>query len=124
MPAFECVSLPISRQGGLHNVHLLPRDQRIGWIHHDLIVSLQSGNYFDLASEVVTRSEIGKLDLAIPYDTYLQALRPENQGADRNQKGGVRGRNVQVYFRIRTGQKSVAQDSEDQFPSEVCEWSR
>jgi hypothetical protein len=50
---------------------LLARDQRIGRIHHDLIARLQSGDYFDLAPEIVTRSNVRKLDLAIPYDTCL-----------------------------------------------------
>src|SRR5579864_6435368 len=105
---FRCASLSISRQGSLHDIYLLSRDQRIGWIHHDLVVSLQSSDYFNLAAEVVAGCNIGQFDLAIPYDTSLQVLRPENERADGNQKCRVHGRDVQVHFRVRAGEKSVA----------------
>jgi hypothetical protein len=84
--------LRISRQGSLHNIHLLPRDQRVGWIHYDLITSLEPGDYFDFTPEVVTRSEIRKLDFAVPYNAYLQALGPENEAAGGDQESRVRGR--------------------------------
>jgi hypothetical protein len=88
------VSLRISRQGSLHDIYLLPRDQRVRRIHHDLITSLQPSDYFDFAPEVVTRSEIRKLDFAVPYNAYLQTLGPENEAAGGNQESRVRGRYV------------------------------
>src|SRR5689334_18998721 len=57
---FECVSLSVSRERGLHNIYLLSRDQRIGWIHHDLVAGPQSSDHFDLAAQVVAWCNLGQ----------------------------------------------------------------
>ena len=61
----EHVSLDISRQSCLNNLHLLSGNDGIGWIDNDLIVRLEAGDDFDLIAEIVPRSHGRKRDFVV-----------------------------------------------------------
>src|ERR1700723_1755279 len=87
-------------------IDLLAVDHRIGRIHNDLVLCVESGENFDLRSEVPSESYGYKLGFIVGiHGGDLQTLGTENQGTHRKNEGRHVTGNLQMHFRVSAGQK-------------------
>ncbi len=81
-------------------------DNRIGRIHDHVFISVESGNDFNLAAEIVAERDLLQFNFLTFADRrHPQTLGAEQQRIDRQNERRRCGRQLQMHFRIGAGKK-------------------